>query len=141
LAWKHASTLGAFELPRSCDDHLVWWNGIKARFTGSVQIEDEERVISHDTFDAPILLTFASSPYVRFILADMTIHNHRIYMTFFQREGWYVQFLEADLKTPLPRTFNFKDPEKIKELAKPAEPQRHGRCLKWLSKPVGADAT
>ena len=24
-------------------------------------------------------------------------------MTFFLREGWYIQFLEADLKTPLPR--------------------------------------
>jgi hypothetical protein len=47
--------------------------------------------------------------------------SHRIYMTFFRREGWYVQFLEADLKTPLPRTFNFTDPEKIKELAKRGE--------------------
>ena len=47
--------------------------------------------------------------------------SHKIYMTFFQREGWYVQFLEADLKTPLPRTFNFTDPEKIKELAKRGE--------------------
>jgi hypothetical protein len=36
--------------------------------------------------------------------------SHRVYMAFFQREGWYVQFLEADLKTPLPRKFNFTDP-------------------------------
>ena len=45
------------------------------------------------------------------ILGDM---RHRVYMTFFQRKGWYVQFLEADLKTPLPRKFNCTDPEKIK---------------------------
>jgi hypothetical protein len=47
--------------------------------------------------------------------------SHRVYMTFFQREGWYVQFLEADLKTPLPRKLNFTDPEKIKELARRGE--------------------
>jgi hypothetical protein len=27
--------------------------------------------------------------------------SHRVYMYFFQRQGWQVQFLEADLKTPL----------------------------------------
>jgi hypothetical protein len=32
-----------------------------------------------------------------------------------------VQFVEADLKTPLPRQFTFKDPEKIRELAKRGE--------------------
>jgi hypothetical protein len=42
--------------------------------------------------------------------------SHRVYMTFFQRQGWYCQFLEADLKTPLPRTFTFADPDKIREL-------------------------
>src|ERR1700677_1604212 len=39
-------------------------------------------------------------------------------MTFFYRKGWQVQFLEPDLKTPLPRTFTFADPEKIRELAR-----------------------
>jgi hypothetical protein len=29
--------------------------------------------------------------------------THRVYMTFFFRSGWQVQFLEADLKTPLPK--------------------------------------
>ena len=47
--------------------------------------------------------------------------SHRVYMSFFFREGWYVQFLEADLKTPLPRTFTFTDPERIKELARRGE--------------------
>jgi hypothetical protein len=42
-------------------------------------------------------------------------------MTFFQREGWNVQFLEADLRTPLPRKFTFTDPEKIKAMAKRGE--------------------
>ena len=42
-------------------------------------------------------------------------------MTFFLREGWYVQFLEADLKTSLPRTLTFADPEKIRELARRGE--------------------
>jgi hypothetical protein len=35
----------------------------------------------------------------------------------FQAGGWQVQFLEADLKTPLPQKLTFTDPEKIRELA------------------------
>jgi hypothetical protein len=38
-------------------------------------------------------------------------------MYFQFRGGWQVQFLEADLRTPLPRTLTFTDPEKIRELA------------------------
>jgi hypothetical protein len=44
--------------------------------------------------------------------------KNRIYMGFFLRSGWYVSFLEPDLRTPLPRTFNFCDPQKIRELAR-----------------------
>ena len=40
-------------------------------------------------------------------------------MTFFFRKVWQVQFTEADLKTPLLRTFTSSDPEKIRELALP----------------------
>jgi hypothetical protein len=47
--------------------------------------------------------------------------SHRVFMTFFYRAGWQVQFAEADLKTPLPRMFTFKDPEKIRELARRGE--------------------
>ena len=36
--------------------------------------------------------------------------SHRVYMSFFFRSGWQVQFLEADLKTPLPRKLMFTDP-------------------------------
>ena len=32
------------------------------------------------------------------------------------RQGWQVQFLEADLKTPLPRKLTFADADKIREL-------------------------
>jgi hypothetical protein len=39
-------------------------------------------------------------------------------MYFFLRSGWQVQFLESDLKTPLPRKLTFADPEKIRELAR-----------------------
>ena len=44
--------------------------------------------------------------------------SHRVYCYFFKRDGWQVQFLEADLKTPLPRKLTFTEPEKIRELAR-----------------------
>jgi hypothetical protein len=47
--------------------------------------------------------------------------SHRVYMFFFSRKGWQVQFLEADLKTALPRRLTFTDPEKIRELARRGE--------------------
>jgi hypothetical protein len=47
--------------------------------------------------------------------------SHRVYMYFFLRSGWQVQFLEPDLKTALPRKFTFADPEKIRELARRGE--------------------
>jgi hypothetical protein len=47
--------------------------------------------------------------------------SHKVYMYFFKRDGWQVQFTEADLKTPLPRKLTFADPEKIRELARRGE--------------------
>ena len=44
--------------------------------------------------------------------------SHQVYMYFFKRGGWQVQFTEADLKTPLSRKLTFADPEKIRELAR-----------------------
>ena len=38
-------------------------------------------------------------------------------MYYMLRDGKYCQFLEADLKTALPRTFTFATPEKVVELA------------------------
>ena len=39
-------------------------------------------------------------------------------MSFFRRRSWQVQFLEADLKTSLPRKLTFADPDEIRELAR-----------------------
>ena len=41
---------------------------------------------------------------------------HRVYMYYLLREGWICQFLEEDLKTPLPARLHFKDPEKIRTI-------------------------
>jgi len=46
---------------------------------------------------------------------------------YYMLRGWYCQFLEADLKTALPRTFTFATPEKVIELAE------RGRALKDLA--------
>jgi hypothetical protein len=43
--------------------------------------------------------------------------KRRIYMYFFLREGWYCQFLEEDLKTPLPKTTTVETPAKLAEIA------------------------
>jgi len=42
--------------------------------------------------------------------------RHRVYMSFQDRMGWQVQFLEADLQTPLPRRLHFNSSDKIVEL-------------------------
>ena len=39
-------------------------------------------------------------------------------MHFVFRKGWYCQFLEEDMKTPLPRKLAFADDRKIWEMAK-----------------------
>lgn len=46
---------------------------------------------------------------------------HRVYCSFFCRQGWQVQFTESDLKTPLPRRLTFADPDKIRQLARKGE--------------------
>jgi hypothetical protein len=44
--------------------------------------------------------------------------RHRVYMHFQSLlEGWRVTFLDQDLKTPLPRVFDFQDPVKSTEVA------------------------
>ena len=42
--------------------------------------------------------------------------RHRVYMSFQCRYGWQCQFLEDDLKTPLPRKLHFASPDKVVEL-------------------------
>jgi hypothetical protein len=41
-------------------------------------------------------------------------------MSFMQSHGWYCQFLEEDLKTPLPRKLTFASSDKIRALAERA---------------------
>lgn len=38
-------------------------------------------------------------------------------MSFMHRDGWFCQFLEEDLKTPLPRKVTVAGPEKVREMA------------------------
>ena len=38
-------------------------------------------------------------------------------MSFVRRDGWLCQFLEEDLKTPLPRKVTVANPEKVREMA------------------------
>ena len=58
--------------------------------------------------------------------------SHQVYMYFFRRGGWQVQFLEADLKTPLPKKLTFSDPEKIRELARRGEAWRTSEARQML---------
>lgn len=51
--------------------------------------------------------------YHRFMAQDA---RHRVYMSFMDRHGWHCQFLEADLKTSLPKRLHFTPPDKIIEL-------------------------
>ena len=47
--------------------------------------------------------------------------SHQVYCYFFKRGGWQVQFLEADLKTPLPCKLTFAHADKIREVARRGE--------------------
>jgi hypothetical protein len=42
--------------------------------------------------------------------------RHRVYMSFQCRYGWHCQFLEADLRTPLPRRLHFTSADKVIEV-------------------------
>lgn len=42
--------------------------------------------------------------------------THRVYMYFFLRQGWHIQFSEPDLKTSLPLRLTFATPDKIVEI-------------------------
>ena len=45
-------------------------------------------------------------------------NRHRVYMSFMYRDGWLCQFLEDDLKTPLPRRVMLASEDKVREMAK-----------------------
>lgn len=42
--------------------------------------------------------------------------THRVYVSFQDRHCWQCQFLEADLKTPLPKRLHFTSSDKVVEL-------------------------
>jgi hypothetical protein len=42
--------------------------------------------------------------------------THRVYLFFMLRNGWRCQFLEPDLKAPLPRKLTFATPDKLLEV-------------------------
>jgi hypothetical protein len=68
--------------------------------------------------------------------------KRRVYLRFKLRTCWHRQFLEADLKTPLPKKLTLPDPETLIELAerggyKPA--LRDGRLLSTRSRPDMAE--
>ncbi len=52
--------------------------------------------------------------------------RHRVYMSFQCRNGWHCQFLELDLKTPLPKKLCFASPGKVVELV-----ELGGGCQTW----------
>jgi hypothetical protein len=55
-------------------------------------------------------------------MSRYSLPTHRVYCSFMLCRGaWHCQFLESDLKTPLPRKLTFADPEKIRELARRGE--------------------
>ncbi|MDP9050747.1 MAG: hypothetical protein M3O31_08510 [Acidobacteriota bacterium] len=53
-------------------------------------------------------------------------------MSFMKSHGWYCQFLEEDLKTPLPRKLSFASADKILELAERAGALRNLECHQAL---------
>lgn len=58
---------------------------------------------------------------------DRCAPKRKVYMYFMQNQGWSCQFLEADLKTPLPRKLTFATSEKVLQLAE------HAGALKDLA--------
>ncbi|MDP9049203.1 MAG: hypothetical protein M3O31_00550 [Acidobacteriota bacterium] len=58
-------------------------------------------------------------------------------MSFMKSRGWYCQFLEEDLKTPLPRKLTFASSDKIMELAERAGALRNLESRQALEHGIG----
>lgn len=55
-------------------------------------------------------------------MSRYTKASHQVYMRFMSRDrGWFCEFLEPDLKTPLPKKLTFAHADKIRELARRGE--------------------
>jgi hypothetical protein len=48
--------------------------------------------------------------------------RHSVYMHFMLYEGWYCQFLEADLKTSLPKKLTIRNQQKLSQMAERGMP-------------------
>ena len=57
-------------------------------------------------------------------------------MYFQCRDGWHCQFLEADLKTPLPRRLHFTSSEKVMELVERRGGIKDQECRQMLDQAV-----
>jgi hypothetical protein len=64
-----------------------------------------------------------NSPYSKRITGNPEVIARSVTETrlcvFMKHQGWYCQFLEADLKTSLPRKLSLEGPEKLIEMAEP----------------------
>jgi hypothetical protein len=58
-------------------------------------------------------------------------------MYFFFRRGWQVQFIEADLKTPVPGKVTFADADKIRELPRSGEALGGSEVKQMLEHAIG----
>jgi len=58
---------------------------------------------------------------------DRCVPRRKVYMSFMLNQSWHCQFLEPDLKTPLPRRLTFATSDKILQLAE------HAGALKDLA--------
>lgn len=63
--------------------------------------------------------------------------RHRILATYFRRDAWNVGFLEADCVTPVGRSSQFADPERIVALARRGGVTMHEESIKSLEDGIG----
>ena len=57
----------------------------------------------------------------------------RVYMSFMQRNGWYCQFLEEDLQTPLKRKLAVTTTDKVREIAERGRADMNLEALQALN--------
>jgi hypothetical protein len=57
---------------------------------------------------------------------------HHVYMSFFQMDGWQIQFLDTDLETSLPLKLAVAGPENLRELARQGDAMRTPEARRTL---------
>ncbi len=86
----------------------------------STHSDGKERSLSNGRSLAPFSATCSDVDIVLLFFAYTSSmaqdERHRVYMSFQCRNGWHCQFLEQDLKTPLPRKLHFTSSQKVVEL-------------------------